>query len=100
MAASMGAVLLAGGKKGRRLSLPNSEVLIHQVMGGMEGQAADIDISAKHILKTKARLNAILAKHTGQSVAKIDKDTDRDYYMTADEAKAYGLIDDVIKAHR
>ncbi len=100
MAASMGAVLLAGGKKGRRFSLPNSEVLIHQVMGGMEGQAADIDISAKHILKTKARLNAILAKHTGQSIAKIDKDTDRDYYMTPEEAKAYGVIDDVIKAHR
>lgn len=97
MAASMGAVLLAAGKKGKRFALPNAEVMIHQVMGGMEGQAADIKVRAERILRIKDRINQILAKHTGQAVKKIDKDSDRDYFMTADEAKTYGLIDKVIK---
>jgi len=100
MAASMGAVLLAGGKKGKRFSLPNSEILIHQPMGGMEGQATEIEITARQILKLKAKLNGILAKHTGQTTSKIDKDTDRDYYMTPEEAKSYGLIDEIIKVHK
>ena len=97
MAASMGAVLLAGGKKGKRYILPNAEVLIHQVMGGAEGQAIEVEITAKHIIKIKERLNAILAKHTGQTIAKIDKDSDRDYYMSAAEAKEYGIVDEIIK---
>jgi len=98
MAASGAAVLLAAGAKGKRFALPNSEVMIHQVMGGAEGQASEIEISAKHILKIKSKLNKILAKHTGQSESKIDKDTDRDYFMDADEAKKYGIIDTVIKS--
>ena len=97
IAASMGAVLLACGQKGKRLALPNSEVMLHQVMGGAEGQATDIKIRAEHILKIKDRLNDILATHTGQPKNKIETDTDRDYYMTAEEAKKYGLIDKVIK---
>ena len=97
MAASMGAVLLAGGKKGKRYILPNAEVLIHQVMGGVEGQAIEVEITAKHIIKIKERLNAILAKHTGQTITKIDKDSDRDYYMSASEAKEYGIVDEIIK---
>lgn len=97
MAASMGATLLASGAKGKRYALPNSEVMIHQVMGGTEGQASDIKIRAEHILSVKDRLNKILAKHTGQKVTKIEKDTDRDRFMTADEAKKYGLIDKIIK---
>lgn len=96
MAASMGAVLLAAGAKGKRFALPNSEVMLHQVMGGAEGQAIDIKIRAEHILKVKDRLNKILAKHTGQPIEKIDKDTDRDYFLTPEEAKAYGLIDKII----
>ena len=96
IAASMGAVLLSAGTKGKRFSLPNSEVMIHQVMGGAEGQASDIAINAKHILRTKETLNKILAKNTGQSVAQIDKDSDRDYYMSSDEAKKYGLIDEIV----
>lgn len=96
MAASMGAVLLAAGKKGKRLSLPNSEIMLHQVMGGAEGQASDIEISAKHILKIKERLNKILARHTGQPLKRIEKDTDRDFYMSADEAKKYGIVDRII----
>jgi ATP-dependent Clp protease protease subunit len=100
MAASMGAVLLAGGEAGKRFSLPNSEILIHQVMGGAEGQAVEMEIAARHIIKIKDRLNQILAKHTGQPVAKIEKDTDRDNYMTASEAKEYGLIDEIIKVHK
>lgn len=96
IAASMGAVLLAGGAKGKRFSLPNSEVLIHQVMGGATGQATDVKIQAEHILKAKERLNKILAKNTGQSLAKIEKDTDRDYFMSAEEAKKYGIIDKII----
>ncbi len=97
MAGSGAAVVLAGGAKGKRLALPNSEVLIHQVMGGAEGQATDIEISAKHILKVKQKLNKILAKHTGQPIAQIEKDSDRDFYMTAHEAKDYGIIDEIIE---
>jgi len=98
MAASMGALLLAAGAKGKRFSLPNSQILIHQPMGGAQGQASEIEIAAKEIIRLRERLNKILVKHTGQSMEKIEKDTDRDYHMTADEAKAYGLIDQVIKA--
>ena len=97
MAASMAAVLLGSGKKGRRFALPNSEILLHQVMGGAEGQASEVEITARQILKMKDRLNHILAKHTGQTVQKIDKDTDRDFYMTPEEALKYGLIDEIIK---
>jgi ATP-dependent Clp protease protease subunit len=96
MAASMGAVLLAAGAKGKRLALPNSEIMIHQVMGGFEGQAADIKIRSEHILKIKDKLNQILAEHTGQSIAKIEKDTDRDRFMSAEEAKKYGIVDKII----
>ncbi len=100
MAASMGAVLLAAGKKGRRFVLPNSEVMLHQVMGGAEGQAVEIEISARHIIKVKDRLNKILAKHAGQSLKQIEKDTDRDFFMSAEEAKAYGLVDEIIMPKR
>jgi ATP-dependent Clp protease protease subunit len=96
MAASMGAVLLTAGQKGKRFALPNSEILLHQVMGGAQGQASDIEISAKHILKIKERLNKIIAKHTGQPLKRIEKDTDRDFYMSAEEAKTYGVIDRII----
>jgi len=96
-AASGAALLLASGAKGKRFVLPNSEVLIHQVMGGTQGQATDIDIHARHILKMKDRLNKILAKHTGQKLEKIIKDTDRDYFMSAEEAKEYGIADRIIK---
>jgi len=95
-AASMGAVLLAAGAKGKRYSLPNSRVMIHQPWGGVQGVAADINIQAKEIQHLKERLNRILAKHSGQDVAKIEKDTDRDYFMSAEEAKAYGLVDEVV----
>jgi len=100
MAASMGAVLLGAGKKGKRFALPNSEILLHQVMGGVEGQATEVEITARQILKIKDRLNQILAKSTGQPMSKIEKDTDRDYYLTAQEAKDYGLIDEVIKGKK
>ena len=96
MAASMGATLLAAGAKGKRFTLPNSEIMIHQIMGGTEGQASDIKIRAEHILKVKDRLNKILAKHTSQKIAKIEKDTDRDRFMTAEEAKRYGIVDKII----
>ena len=96
MAASMAAVLLASGAKGKRLILPNAEVMIHQVMGGMEGQASDIKIHAEHILRMKQSLNTILADHTGQNIATIEKDTDRDNFMTAKEAITYGLVDKII----
>ncbi len=96
IAASAAAVLLSSGAKGKRFVLPNSEVMIHQVMGGAEGQASDIAIVAKHILRTKENLNKILAKNTGKPVDQIEKDSDRDYYMTADEAKKYGIVDDII----
>lgn len=97
MAASMGAVLLAGGQKGKRFVLPNSEVMIHQPLGGTEGQASDIRIHADHIMKTKDRLNGILAHHTGQSLKNIERDTDRDFYMSAEESKKYGIIDKIIQ---
>jgi len=96
-ASSMGAVLLAAGAKGKRVVLPNSEIMLHQVMGGAEGQAIDVKIRAEHILKIKDRLNLILAKHTGQPLKKIEKDTDRDYFMTPEEAIAYGLADKIIE---
>jgi len=98
VAASMGAVLLTAGTGGKRYMLPNSQVLLHQVMGGAEGQAVDVDIAARQIIKIKDRLNQILARHTGQELKKIEKDTDRDFYMSAEEAKAYGLVDKIIKA--
>ena len=97
MAASMSAVLLSAGEKGKRFILPNSEVMIHQVMGGVEGQATDIKIRAERIIKMKDRLNQILAKHTGQDVSKVEKDTDRDYFMSPTEAVKYGLVDKVIE---
>jgi ATP-dependent Clp protease protease subunit len=97
MAGSMGAVLLAAGTKGKRFALPNSEILLHQVMGGATGQAIDIKIQAERILKVRDRINQILVKHTGQPLKKIEKDTDRDYFMNAEEAKAYGIIDKIIK---
>jgi ATP-dependent Clp protease, protease subunit len=96
MAASMASVLLAAGEPGKRLALPNSEIMIHQVMGGAEGQASDIKIRAEHILKTKNKMNNILSQHTGQNINKIDKDSDRDNFMSASEAKSYGLIDKII----
>ena len=96
IAASMGAFLLAAGKKGKRFALPNSEVLLHQVMGGAEGQATEIEIAAKQIIKTKEKINKLLAKHTGQPLARIEKDTDRDFWLDAEEAKKYGIVDEVI----
>lgn len=100
MAASMGALLLAGGKKGKRFALPNADIMIHQVLAGpIEGQASDIEITAKYVLRLKERTNGLLAKHTGKSVPQITKDGDRDNFMSAEEAKAYGLIDAIIKSH-
>lgn len=96
IAASMGAIILSSGTKGKRFALPNSEVMIHQPLGGAEGQATDIEISAKHILKTRETLNKMLAKNTGQTLSKIEKDVDRDFFMSADEAKKYGIIDKVL----
>ncbi len=98
IAASMAAMLLAAGTRGKRLILPNAEVMLHQVMGGAEGQATDIKIRAQHILRIHERLNKILSQHTGQPLAKIEKDTDRDFFMTAEEAKAYGVVDKIIKS--
>jgi len=97
LAASGAAVILAGGKKGKRFALPNAEIMIHQVMGGAQGQASDIEISAKHILKIKENLNKILAKHTRKTKVQIEKDSDRDYHMSAQEAKEYGLVDEIIE---
>lgn len=97
MAASMGAFLLAAGAKGKRYALPNSEVMIHQPLGGAEGQASDIEIRAKRILKMRDKLNQILAERTGQPLERIEKDTDRDYFMSAEEAATYGLVDKVIE---
>lgn len=98
LAASMGATLLAAGTKGKRFALPNSQVLLHQVAGGVTGEAVEIEITAKQIVKIKDKLNRILAKHTGQPLERIEKDTDRDFYLSAEEAKEYGLIDEVIKS--
>jgi len=100
MAASMGATLLTAGEKGKRFALPNSEILLHQVAGGIKGQAADIEIEAKQILKIKGKLNQILAEHTGQPIKKVEQDTDRDFYLSAEEAKKYGIIDEVIKGKK
>jgi len=97
LAGSMGATLLAAGQKGKRFALPNSEILLHQVAGGVKGQAIEIEITAKQIVKIKNKLNKILAKHTGQPLSRIEKDTDRDFYLSAEEAKEYGIIDEVIK---
>ncbi|MBL8027174.1 MAG: ATP-dependent Clp protease proteolytic subunit, partial [Fibrobacteres bacterium] len=96
-AASMGAILLAAGTKGKRYALPNSRIMIHQPIGGIGGQASDIQIHAKEIIKIKERLNSILSKHTGQTPEKIQKDSDRNFYMTAEEALEYGLIDEIIR---
>lgn len=96
IAASMGAVILSAGKQGKRFALPNSEVMIHQPHGGTEGQAADIEISARHILKIRENLNKILSKNTGQPLSKIEKDVDRDFFMSAEEAKKYGIVDKVL----
>jgi len=97
MAASAAALLLTAGKKGKRSALPNSEIMIHQVMGGAQGQATDVAIHAGHILSIKKRLNEIMARHTGQPIAKVTRDTERDYFMSAPEAKKYGIVDKVIK---
>ena len=95
-AASMGAVLLLAGAKGKRYALPNARIMIHQPMGGAQGQATDIEIQAKEILRMKGRLNEIIARHTGQPMERVEKDTDRDYFMGAQEAKAYGIVDEVV----
>ena len=99
MAASMGAFLLAGGAKGKRYALPNAEIMIHQPLGGAKGQATDIKIAADHILKTRERLNKILAQNTGQTLERVEADTERDNFMSAEEAKEYGLVDEVIASH-
>jgi ATP-dependent Clp protease, protease subunit len=100
MAASMGAVLLAAGTKGKRFALPNSDIMIHQVSGGAQGTASDVERTVEFMYKLKKRLISILANHTGQAYDKVNGDSDRDYYMTADEAKAYGLVDEVVKSRR
>lgn len=100
MAGSMGAILLAAGTKGKRFTLPNSEILLHQVAGGVRGAAVEIEITAKQIIKIKNKLNKILAKHTGQPLKKIERDTDRDFYLSVQEAKEYGIIDEVIKTKK
>ncbi len=97
MAASMGAFLLSCGAKGKRYALPNAEIMIHQPLGGAQGQATEIQIAAEHILKTKKKLNQILADNSGKTLEEVEKDTDRDNWLSADEAKEYGLIDEVIK---
>lgn len=96
LAASMGALLLTAGAKGKRCALPNSEIMIHQPLGGRQGQASDLKIAAEHILKTRDRINKIIAQTTGQPLEKVERDTDRDFFMGADEAKAYGLIDQIL----
>jgi ATP-dependent Clp protease protease subunit len=99
-AASMGAVLLCAGTKGKRFSLPNANIMIHQVLGGAEGQASDVEIRVKHMLKLKQTLNGILSKHTGKSAEQVEKDCDRDYFMSAEEAKNYGLVDLVVQSRK
>jgi len=100
MAASMAAIILAAGTKGKRYALPNSEIMLHQVMGGATGEAIEIEITAKQIMKIKDKINKILAKHTGQPLEKIEKDTDRDFYLSSQEAKEYGIIDEVIETKK
>ena len=99
-AASMGAVLLLAGAKGKRQALPNARIMIHQPMGGAQGQATDIEIQAREILRMKGRLNEIIAKHTGQPLERVEKDSDRDYFMGAQEARAYGIVDEVVSVNR
>lgn len=99
VAASMGSVILSAGQKGKRYILPNSEVMIHQPWGGVQGQAADIEITARHILSTRDRLNKILAENTGKDLAQVEKDVDRDFFMTAQEAKKYGIVDQIYKTN-
>jgi ATP-dependent Clp protease protease subunit len=99
-AASMGAVLLCGGTKGKRFALPNANIMIHQVLGGAEGQASDVEIRVKYMLKLKTRLNSIIAKHTGRSMEQVEKDCDRDNFMSAEEAKSYGLVDEVVVSRK
>ncbi|MSU63595.1 MAG: ATP-dependent Clp protease proteolytic subunit [Pedosphaera sp.] len=99
-AASMGAVLLAAGTKGKRYALPNANIMIHQVLGGAEGQASDVEIRVKYMLKLKHRLNAIISKHTGRPSEQVERDCDRDNFMSADEAKDYGLVDEVVKSRK
>src|ERR1035437_6119504 len=99
-AASMGAVLLTAGTKGKRFALPNSNIMIHQLLGGAEGPASDVEIRVKHMLKLKHTLNGILSKHTGQTVEQVEKDTDRDNFMSPEEAKAYGLVDEVVQSRK
>jgi len=100
MAASFGAVLLAAGTKGKRYGLPNSKIMIHQPMGGFQGQASDVEINAREILRAKRRLKEIMSRHTGQEIERIERDSDRDYYMTAQEAKDYGIIDEIYQAQK
>ena len=100
MAASMGAFLLAAGTKGKRYALPNSDIMIHQVSGGAQGPASDVERSVEHMFKLKKRLNQLLAHHTGKTEAEVNRDADRDYWMSAEEAKAYGLVDEVVKSRK
>jgi ATP-dependent Clp protease protease subunit len=99
-AASMGAVLLCAGTKGKRFALPNANIMIHQVLGGAEGQASDVEIRVRYMLRLKQRLNTIISKHTGKPIDQVEKDCDRDNFMTADEAKSYGLVDDVVQSRK
>src|SRR5271167_557429 len=99
-AASMGAVLLAGGTKGKRFALPNSNIMIHQVLGGAEGPASDVEIRVKYMLRLKQRLNSIIAKHTGRSIEQVERDCDRDNFMSSEEAKDYGLVDEVVQSRK
>jgi ATP-dependent Clp protease protease subunit len=99
-AASMGAVLLCGGTKGKRYALPNSNIMIHQILGGAEGPASDVEIRVRYMLRLKQRLNSIIAKHTSRSIEQVEKDTDRDNFMTSEEAKAYGLVDEVVQSRK
>src|SRR5271168_2025952 len=96
----MGAILLCGGTKGKRYALPNANIMIHQILGGAEGQATDVEIRVKYMLKLKNRLNSIIAKHTGRPIEQVEKDCDRDNFMTSEEAKAYGLVDEVVQSRK